>query len=198
MPYFDMESTEAYDSSKTEAGRDNYALERAYPKPSELHVTQTLNRSYHLSLQDTKRRDNDQVVLSYTTQRRNNWKALQAEGKQKKPEDYQAQDNDQDETKISIPSYDIDFTQHQENPFHTQQPGVQDVSQDDISPVDIQVPAAIRINTVNRRNSQHELGGGITPTEQPSQKQVAADKGPGVAMLMVHQLWLWKIDERKV
>lgn len=219
-----MESKDAYDSRKKvaegekEAKEENYALERAYPKPFELHVPQTLDRSYHLGLKSTETRDDDQVVLLYTTEQREAWKketrqqgfpqdkaqdggtaSLKVGSKKpKKPEGNNDQDNGQSDTKELSPGYNTDSTQLQEGTSHTQQTEVLDPMQDGTSPAIAQALTTNRKPASGGRKSHYDPKDVARLTAEKVPEQTAVNKGPVVALLMVHQLWLWKIDERKV
>jgi len=217
-----MESKDAYDSRKKVAGGEKevkgeiYALERAYPNPPELHVPQTLDRSYHLGLESTDTRDDGQEVLLYTTNQRKAWEEDKAKQQgfpqdkaqdggtaslkvgSKKPEGHNDQDNGQSDTKELSPGYNADSTQLQERTSHTQQTEVLDPMQDGTSPVDAQALTVNRKSASGGRKSHYEpkdIAGSIA---EKVPEQATANKGPVVALLMVHQLWLWKIDERKV
>lgn len=118
--------------------------------------------------------------------------------KPKKPEGHNDQDNGQSDTKELSPGYNTDSTQLQDGASHTQQTEVLDLTQDGTSPVEAQALTANQKPASGRRKSHYDPKDVAGPTAEKVPEQAAANKGPVVALLMVHQLWLWKIDERKV
>jgi hypothetical protein len=132
MPYFDMESESCHKISKIKKPR----LEEVYSEASDLHVAQTLDRSYYLGLKSTEDRDYDQVVSRYTSASWSTW----------------------NENKLGMTA-----------------PG-------------------IRIQTeAGRPRSGHNADSG---PYVPRQIQMPGNE-PLVSLLMVNQLWMWKIDDRK-
>jgi hypothetical protein len=69
IPYFDMEAAENLKVHRTNLQRGQISLENVYSEPADLHIAQTLDRSYYLRLESTEDRDYDQVVYRYTNAR---------------------------------------------------------------------------------------------------------------------------------
>lgn len=110
-------------------------MEEVYSDASDLHVAQTLDRSYYLGLKSTEDRDYDQVVSRYT----NAW-----------------------------------WKKWNENKPGKTAPGAR-------FQTDVRRP---------RSRNNEEIG-----PYDPRQIQTPENE-PLVSLLMVNQLWLWRIDDR--
>jgi hypothetical protein len=133
-------------------------LESVYGKSSDLHVPQTLARSYYINRQSTEERDLDQVVLKQcelNMQKSNEQNHAESQlGRLEKPRPTSGTITD------------------------APQPASPEGDGKTASFIYPQIPQA-------------------KPEADRKQEQEAPDWKPIVSLLMVHHLWLWKIDNRK-
>ncbi|RDW58460.1 hypothetical protein BP5796_12390 [Coleophoma crateriformis] len=188
IPYFDFESENSYRNSKKEekekTEEKSKRLRHVYKE--DLHLPKTLDESYYLGLASSNGEEDksfDQVVYRYTSRRRDEW--INNEKIDERPREVQQRSEPR-----TIPVGGIsDGPQFKWKPNEQNGAGLNrqvnkrdqaqwEPSQEPITPK--LIGTAPGVNKERRRPNRE------------------VDKGPTLSILMVHSLWLWKIDDRTI
>jgi len=149
------------------------SLMKEYGGFSGLHVSRTLDQYYYETLDDTSARDRDQVVYRYTERKHPKVPEQPGQGK------------------------NITLTEKEIARKRQEVRGRQPTSaQKDKEQAQLAFLSARTMSSIRCENQQQPIvDGNVHQTSRYDENQT--DRSRQIKILMVNQLWLWKIDERR-